>query len=101
VNAVKKFSRTVEDFHCEQCGQRVRGDGYTNHCPHCLYSKHVDIDPGDRQATCLGLMAPVAVEVRRDQYRLLHRCQRCGFEKWNRTAADDDFAAILQIMREV
>ncbi|HCR42265.1 TPA: hypothetical protein DIV45_02815, partial [Patescibacteria group bacterium] len=38
----KNFIRTKEDFTCENCGHRVKGSGYTNHCPKCLYSQHVD-----------------------------------------------------------
>ena len=47
----KKFERNREDFTCNNCELFVQGDGYTDHCPSCLYSKHVDINPGDRQAT--------------------------------------------------
>ena len=49
------FIRKTEDFICEHCGREVRGNGYTNHCPYCLWSKHVDINPGDRAAGCGGL----------------------------------------------
>jgi hypothetical protein len=38
---------------------------YRNHCPACLWSKHVDVQPGDRAATCRGLMRPDRVETRR------------------------------------
>ena len=55
---VKRFSRLIEDFICEHCNNPVKGNGYTNHCPYCLYSKHVDEDPGDRAATCHGIMEP-------------------------------------------
>jgi Zn finger protein HypA/HybF involved in hydrogenase expression len=48
------FKRTIEDFTCEHCGEQVTGNGFTNHCPQCLWSKHVDIDPGDRLALCGG-----------------------------------------------
>ena len=51
-----RFTRVVEDFTCGQCGAAVTGDGYTNHCPLCLWSRHVDINPGDRAAECGGLM---------------------------------------------
>ena len=74
----KRFTRTIEDFTCEQCGASVTGNGYTNHCPHCLWSKHVDIFPGDREAECQGLMAPVTLQVKTssgfDKARILHRC---------------------------
>ena len=57
----KKFQRTKEDFTCEKCNLVVNGSGYTNHCPRCLWSKHVDVNPGDRQATCQGFMEPVCL----------------------------------------
>ena len=40
-----------EDFICENCGKDVEKSSYTarDHCPYCLYSKHVDINPGDRK----------------------------------------------------
>ena len=60
---MKRFNRRIEDFTCEHCGTEVHGNGYTNHCPNCLWSKHVDINPGDRAADCGGLMEPIAVEI--------------------------------------
>lgn len=95
----KRFQRRVEDFRCEHCGLPVAGDGFTNHCPACLWSKHVDRQPGDRAAGCGGLMAPVAVETTRDGHVLTHRCQRCGHEKRNRAAPEDDFRVLLEIAR--
>lgn len=95
-----RFQRTREDFTCEHCGETVRGDGYTNHCPACLYSKHVDVNPGDRAESCGGLMQPIAVEQKKGEYRLLHRCTRCGAERWNRAARGDSFELILQIAAE-
>ena len=59
---MKRFSRRTEDFTCEHCGTKVKGNGYTNHCPQCLYSKHVDINPGDRLSDCGGLMEPIDIE---------------------------------------
>ena len=48
----RRFTRTVGDFVCENCNTSVKGNGYTDHCPCCLYSKHVDINPGDRDCDC-------------------------------------------------
>lgn len=95
----KHFTRTVEDFTCEKCGTHVTGDGYTNHCPRCLWSKHVDVNPGDRAETCGGLMEPVRVEGTADEYVLLHRCTQCGFERRNKVANGDDFDALLALAR--
>jgi hypothetical protein len=93
--AIKKFQRTKEDFNCEQCGLLVRGNGYTNHCPKCLYSKHVDINPGDRQSECGGVMKPECVEIRGGKYIITHRCTVCGHKKRNKSCEDDDFGAIV------
>lgn len=95
--ASKRFQRVKEDFTCEKCGLLVHGGGYTNHCPHCLWSKHVDVNPGDRQAECQGLMKPVSVDIRSGEYVILHRCEPCGHEKWNKAADNDDFEAILRL----
>ena len=76
--ASRKFQRKIEDFVCEYCGQKVNGDGYTNHCPNCLWSKHVDIWPGDRQNKCQGLMEPMEAYFKNGVWHLIHQCQKCG-----------------------
>lgn len=93
------FTRLVEDFTCEHCGAGIRGDGYTNHCARCLHSKHVDVDPGDRAAECLGLMEPVDVLLVRGERVLVHRCLRCGVQRRCRTAAEDDVEAMHDVIR--
>ncbi len=93
----RKCQRRIEDFVCEHCGKQVSGSGYTNHCPYCLWSKHVDVNPGDRDASCQGLMEPVGVEVEGGAYRIIHRCTRCGLEKRNKTAVDDDFDVLIEL----
>lgn len=93
----RKFQRTIEDFRCENCGFEVEGSGYTNHCPRCLWSKHVDLHPGDREASCHGMMEPASVELQQGEYRILHRCIKCGAEKANKASPEDDFEALLRI----
>lgn len=95
----RKFQRRIEDFFCEHCGEEVKGGGFTNHCPVCLWSKHVDINPGDREERCQGLMEPVAVERHKDSYRIRFRCVDCGIERWNKAAPEDDFEVLLAISR--
>lgn len=85
------FKRTKEDFECEFCEEMVVGDGYTNHCPECLWSKHVDIEPGDRMSKCGGLMRPVLLEKERGAYKILHRCTACSLEKRNKLQRSDNF----------
>ncbi len=88
------FIKTVEDFVCDHCGLEVEGSGYTNHCPECLWSKHVDINPGDRAATCGGLMPPVGYEIRDGGISLVHRCELCGHQKVNKIAKNDNLARL-------
>lgn len=96
----RNFQRRIEEFECEHCGYQVQGSGYTNHCPLCLWSKHVDVQPGDREEKCQGMMEPIGVEVKKSKYRILHHCTRCGLERWNKAAKEDDFEAILQLSAE-
>ena len=96
----KRFQRNREDFTCEKCGAEVVGSGYTNHCPACLWSKHVDVNPGDRKERCGGLMEPVGAESLRDSYVLLHRCTACGFERKNKVLKSDDFDTLLALARK-
>ncbi|MGM0628903.1 MAG: RNHCP domain-containing protein [Patescibacteria group bacterium] len=89
------FRKYVEDFKCENCGSEVRGDGYTNHCPRCLWSKHVDISPGDRASECGGLMEPVEYSYSVSEKWVVHRCVICGVEKKNRLSSNDSLDALL------
>ena len=91
------FKRRIENFTCEHCGEKVQGNGYTNHCPKCLWSKHVDVHPGDRVATCGGLMEPIRVSSKKDSYVITHRCVRCGYEKNNEAAVNDDVDLLISI----
>jgi rubrerythrin len=93
-----KFTRTIEDFICGNCGAKVKGNGYTNHCPVCLWSKHVDVNPGDRMNSCGGMMKPVAVELNHNEYILIHKCQKCGIEKKNKTSPEDNFESLLKLI---
>ena len=96
---MKGFTKTIEDFNCAHCGTVVHGNGYTNHCPHCLYSRHVDNNPGDRAATCGGMMKPVAVESDGVRFIITHRCEICGKEKRQRTSDEDNMDAIIELSK--
>jgi len=95
----KKFQRRDEDFVCEECGAEVRGTGYTNHCPRCLWSKHVDVYPGDRLAPCRSMMEPVEVAVSGDGYVITHRCITCGAMRHNTSAPEDSADALIELAR--
>ena len=93
----QNFQKKIEDFKCENCGTKVKGNGYTNHCPKCLFSKHVDINPGDREETCGGLMEPVGLELEKGKYIIRHRCIKCGFERNNHAADNDDINELVKL----
>jgi len=82
--------KVVEDFECMNCEEQVVGNGYTNHCPACLHSCHVDNVPGDRASKCLGLMKPVELEATTDGFRIIHECIKCGHIKPNKTSPEDN-----------
>lgn len=68
----------TEPYLCEKCGEPVIGGRYNNHCPNCLWSKHVDDKvPGDRASTCQGLMKPVGIEKKKGKIRIHHECTTC------------------------
>lgn len=97
MSAVKKFQRKTENFICAYCGAAVKGNGYTDHCSECLWSRHVDINPGDRQATCRGLMEPTGVEVKGGEYTIHYQCQKCGFRHRVKTAKGDNIEVMAKL----
>ncbi len=97
---MKQFTRRVEDFVCAHCGANVSGNGYTNHCPNCLWSRHVDENPGDRAATCGGMMRPIAVSVVANGYVITHKCEKCGKQIRQHAAENDNTDAIIDISRD-
>ena len=98
-----KYIARNDGFVCQHCDKAVEpikyGGSYRNHCPFCLYSLHVDTDkPGDRLNICRGLMEPVGVTARRTgEYVLTHKCIKCGFERFNRIAGDDNYDMIISL----
>ncbi len=97
----KKFQKKLEDFTCEQCATLIKGNGFTNHCTQCLWSKHVDNNPGDRESLCGGLMEPVGVEKAKEDFKIVHRCQVCGLEKRNSVTLDDNFDNLAALAKKI
>ena len=105
----------TDNFKCEHCDQQVPINEYIgtknrNHCPLCLWSRHVDDQQaGDRAAACLGLMKPVGLTFKQagqnkyghdrlGELMLIHVCIKCGKVSINRLAADDDNTKILDLL---
>ncbi len=92
---MKKFQKRIEDFTCINCKKEIKGTGYTDHCPHCLYSTHVDINPGYRMAECKGIMVPTGVEKEKERYIIYYQCLKCEHTKRVKMAEDDNLEKII------
>ena len=103
-----------QDFRCVNCGTLVpaafvvAGVRNRNHCPYCLWSRHLDWrEAGDRLSACRAPMRPVGLTTkeRRNKYArerdgevmLVHHCTRCGAIDINRVAADDDTLGLIEV----
>lgn len=88
--------------HCRtyvSCEPLLAGVQNRNHCPYCLWSRHLDLErPGDRLAACREKMQPVGLTLKRrpkkygterGELMLIHVCLDCGKVSINRIAADD------------
>lgn len=68
-----------------------------DHCPICLFSKHVDILPGDRANNCLGLLEPISIEKFKDTYKIIYKCQKCKQLHKNIVFKDDNMDLIISL----
>lgn len=99
------MSRLKENtaFQCENCQayvQPLTNGSFRNHCPFCLYSKHLDVKPGDRLSECRGLMKPIDLDyTSKKGYQLIHECIQCGKKQRNKIAIDtiqeDDIVSLM------
>ena len=98
---MKKFTMIDENFICENCNKYVEKLKYTarDHCPYCLYSKHVDINPGDRLNTCKGMLKPIKIEKFKDTYKIIYECEKCKKLHKNIMANDDDMNIIIELSK--
>ena len=95
------FIKNKEDFVCENCSFKNIGDGYTNHCSMCLYSKHVDNDPGDRLNACGGLMEPVYVSYTNKDSYVIQKCLKCLYEKKNFLNNIDSIDMMVKVQKKL
>ncbi len=97
----KRFQMIDEGFVCTVCGVKVEPLRYTarDHCPNCLCSIHIDDNPGDRLCKCFGVLKPIGIEKgKKDDLKIVYRCNKCGMIKKNKMAKDDNFDLVLKIM---
>lgn len=96
---MKQFMMRNEPFICEHCGKNVPKSSYTarDHCPYCLYSKHVDINPGDRMNPCKGLLVPIGIEKFKNSYKIIYQCEKCHKLHKNIALQDDNMEEIIHL----
>lgn len=112
-----KSGERKRSFRCCNCGKWILfsefiGTEHRNHCPFCLWSKHVDLEKqGDRKSKCQTGMKPIGLtfkhegadkygKLRQGEILLIHECAGCGKISINRIAGDDNPKAILKIFEE-
>ena len=100
---MKQFTKHDEEFICENCKQKIEKLNYTtrDHCNHCLYSKHVDINPGDRQNPCKGLLKPIGIEKFKNTYKIIYKCEKCNQMHKNIMATDDNMDLIIELSKNI
>ena len=96
----KNFYRKIEDFKCYNCNFLVNGNGYTDHCPKCLWGKHVDKKiPGDRLSNCKGKMEPISAEYQGGMFKISYRCQKCGYKFRVREGKNDSREKLMELVK--
>ena len=95
------FIMINESFICENCNKKIEKHpewSARNHCPFCLYSKHLDtLMPGDRLSNCLSLMAPIGIDKKKNKgWMVEHKCLKCRKKILNKLASDDNFVEFIQ-----
>lgn len=88
-----------EPYICGHCGSKVMGGRFNNHCPQCLWSKHVDAKvPGDRVSDCQHLMQPVGVtKGKMDKWRIIQKCTGCDHTFTVNSSPNDNLDRIIEL----
>ncbi len=94
------FKKRNEGFVCINCLKEVKLHPHSSrdHCNFCLHGLHVDIEPGDRANTCMGVLEPVGLRKRYGKEQIVYRCMECKKMIYCITAPDDDFEKILELI---
>ena len=95
------FTMINENFSCEHCWKQVEKHpewSARNHCPYCLYSKHLDNEsPWDRASNCLWIMSPVDIDYKKNKWNMIqHKCSKCRKTILNKVAPDDNFLDFMK-----
>ncbi len=111
VNTPLSREQKAGGFRCSHCRQWVVinpliGTANRNHCNMCLWSRHVDVQTGDRLAMCRGGMDPIGLTLKHEGFgrvgelMLVHECRGCGKVSINRIARDDGDHGLLAVFEQ-
>ncbi len=100
---MKKFQKNNQSFTCEFCGKLVplHPKSSRDHCCFCLYSKHVDINPGDRLNGCKGLLKPIGIRSVNSKTQIVYQCSKCLTKVFNIVAEDDNKELLNELFTKV
>jgi len=95
------FKMINESFICEHCWINIDKHpewSARNHCPTCLYSKHLDENfPWDRLSKCHWLMQAIDIDYKKNKGNMIiHKCLKCNKQILNKIAPDDKFLEFIQ-----
>jgi len=100
---IQDRSRSFRCVHCKaDVPTNAVGTAHRNHCPLCLWSRHVDESIGDRKSNCLASMKPIGLTVKNTggELMVVHKCLKCHKISKNRIAADDNTYVLFSLFKE-
>ena len=92
------MKKNNQSFYCENCSQLVEPHPKSSrdHCNKCLYSKHIDIIPGDRENKCCGLLKPIGIKLT-PKKQIKYLCNKCNEPRYCVIAPDDSIEEIIKL----
>jgi len=96
---MKKFIKNNQEFVCIHCGKFVEKHltSSRDHCNHCLFGLHVDINPGDRLNTCKGILKPIGLRMVNGKNQIAYNCLKCSKQVFCLASKDDDPEILIQL----
>lgn len=95
----KIFQKNNVSFVCLNCGKDTPPhlSSSRDHCIYCLYSLHVDVNPGDRMNNCMGLLKPQGLRIKNGKQQIVYRCETCHELEFCIIAPDDNREEIIRL----
>jgi DNA-directed RNA polymerase subunit RPC12/RpoP len=97
------FYKNNQGFKCLNCKAEVEPHPTSSrdHCTHCLFGQHVDINPGDRKNECQGTLEPIGIRKKNRNDQIVYKCKKCSQLIFCVIADDDDKDKIISLYGQV